>query len=138
MTSITIKRLHHDMDANRKYKIYLDEKKVAKIEDERQERIALKVGKHSLFIQSDYWCKSQQIEFEIATDENKSFEIKGNGSWVKYFTTFSVAWLIPSLLIQRTNLFYLIYLFVIFISLFLLLSHIFYYKNKYISIMEIE
>lgn len=138
MTSITIKRLHHYMDANRKYKIYLDGKKLAKIEDEKQEKTALKPGKHSLFIQSEFLLKSQQIEFEIVTDENKSFEIKGNGSWVKYFITFLVAWFVPSLLIQRKNFFHVIYLFVIFIFLFLLLTHIFYYKNKYISIKEID
>lgn len=65
---ITIKRDSGYADLFRAYKIILDGKAVAKIQNGQQLKLEAPRGKHQIYLKLD-WCRSNVLEFELGERE---------------------------------------------------------------------
>jgi hypothetical protein len=140
MSKITIKRLSAYGDALRSYKIFVDDKKVLKIDDNEQKEIELSVGTHTIYAQID-WFKSKVISFNINEDKSIHFNIKSNFSFLKLSIAMIIGLLVPKWLIKTNNndVFLTYFLQIIMsISLIIAIMYMLHLKDKYISIKIAE
>jgi len=140
MSKIIIKRLSAYGDALRSYKIFVDDKKVLKIDDNEQKEIELSVGTHTIYAQIDCF-KSKNKLFSINEDETIYFDIKSNFSFLKLSIAMIIGLLVPKWLIKTNNndVFLMYFLQIIMsISLIFAMMYILHLKDKYISIRIAE
>ncbi len=70
MAKIIIKRDFGWVDSGRKYKIYLDDKEVAKLKQKESIIIDANLGEHEIYAKLDF-SKTKKIKFKITKDEDK-------------------------------------------------------------------
>ena len=145
MAQLIIRRNHKFFDQNGNYTIYLDGKKLDKISDNEIMEFDIPSGKHQIYAEIQF-LKSNPVDFEIKNEQDKIFlEMENNVSVLKYFL-----WLLSIFTISNFGSHYLVeqlhapkYYFILFYLIIaiitaILLSQIFFIKEKYIKIFKPE
>jgi len=70
VAKIEIKRDFGWVDSGRKYKIFLDNKEVAKLKQKESITLDIDLGNHEIFAKLDF-CKTKKIKFKITKDDDK-------------------------------------------------------------------
>lgn len=76
MTKLIITRTSEWNNKAREFGIYLNDKKIGVIADGEKKEFNIETGVYKINGKID-WCKSQEIEFDIAENESKEIEISG-------------------------------------------------------------
>jgi len=67
VAKIEIKRDFRWVDSGRKYKIFLDNKEVAKLKQKESIILDIDLGNHEIFAKLDF-CKTKKIRFKITKE----------------------------------------------------------------------
>ncbi len=86
-SKINIKREKQYADGMRKYKILLDGEEIDTISRGEEKEFQIFPGKHKIQLEID-WCKSNEIEFEIKSNENLNFLCGSNAKDSGFFSLF--------------------------------------------------